>query len=226
VPTPTNTSYPAVATNAAWQKKKSLLDKGIKTNVGPALVEAEKKWKLIKFADLNDKQTLTTVADATSKLAKAKAADVAVKNARQAVSDALAVAKTQSTNKKLNSASRTALVAIVAALQDAHKRLVSMDDIVQLLTVDVNVITAQAMGTLTNLEVKQGSKILAHAKAAKLASNKTYEVTDVDWKVSAKAQLDYLKAKVSISAFDGTGVRIEKDMVIAGITGTDKIRLK
>ena len=226
MPVPADTKYPAVATNAAWQKKKSILDKGIKTKVGPALVLAEQKWKAIKFDDLKSDKINKRPDVAEAALKKAKDAWPDVVAARQAVGAAHKVAVTQSNNAKLNSASRTALKAIAVALKGAETRLANMEDILPALTVDVNNATKDALATLQNLEVKHGSQIIATAKSAALASNKSYEVKDVEWRISIDVQLTLLQKKVNVSAHDGAGRLVKKEMVLAGVKGVDEIRLK
>ncbi len=225
MPFPSDTKYPAIATNAAWQKKKSLIDKSTKTKVGPALVTAEAKWNTIKFDDLNAAKMSKTPGAAQAALDKAEAAWPAVVAARQALKAAWTVADTQAGNSKLSSASQTALKAIAKALKDADKRLDLMDDAIPAFKVDVRNATEAAMATLSNLEVKLGSKIVAHAKSAKLASNKTYEVKDITWHMPTKMTLDLLQKKVSVSAHDGSGRLVNMDLKIAGITGDDMMRL-
>jgi hypothetical protein len=225
MPYPADVKYPAIATNAAWQKKKSTLDKLHKTHVGPKLVEAARTWGLIKWQDLDDRKQSTTIAMAKDRLQKAQAAYPAVLTARDAVKDALDTATTQSRNAKLNSTSRQALTDIAKALKEAHTRLDRMSDIIATLTVDSNITAKAALGTLKNLEIKSGSKVIAWAKSAKLVG-KVYEVEDVDWKVPTKLSLDYLQKKVSVSAHDGNGMTWKEDRVIAGISGDDKLKLK
>src|SRR4051812_5099806 len=101
MPVPSDTKYPAIATNEAWQKKKSLLDKIGKTNVGPALVSAKTKWDLIKFADLNTNKKSTTVAGAQDNFTKAKAAWAQVVTARAALRTAWLLADSQVSEGKL-----------------------------------------------------------------------------------------------------------------------------
>jgi hypothetical protein len=226
MPVPSDTKYPAVATNAAWQKKKSILDKGIKTKVGPALVLAEQKWKAIDFDDLKTNTVHKRLGAAKEALKKAKVAYKASTDARAAVQAAHKLATTQSNNTKLNSASRTALKTIATALKGADDRLGQLDDVIPALMVDVNNATQTAMATLKNLEVKDGSRILAHAKSAKLASNKTYEVKDITWRIPDQMLLSLLQKKVKVSAHDGFGELINLDMTIDGLSGSDMMRLK
>jgi hypothetical protein len=226
MPYPADDKYPAIATNAAWQKKKSTLDKVHKTLVGPKLVEAEKKWKAVKWADLDDRKQSTTVAQGQSRLQKAKAAFPTIKAAQDAVKDAYTTALAQSKNSKLSTASKKALADIAKALDGAHTRLANMSDIVTILEVDSNIAATKALAVLKNVEVKLGSQVIAWGKEAKLNTDKTYLVSDVDWKVPPKMALDYLQKSVSVTAHDATGHDFARAMKITGITGTDQIRLK
>src|SRR5258708_16043821 len=67
-----NTTWPATLTDAAWQKKKSFLDKAkskTKTGLGAELTKAQAAWKLVKFDNLiATKVPMTT----PTQLAKAK----------------------------------------------------------------------------------------------------------------------------------------------------------
>jgi hypothetical protein len=226
MPLPADTSYPAIATNEAWQKKKSLIDKTGKTNVGPQLVTAKTKWAAIKFADLDSSKSSKTVAGAQANLTKAKAAWTQVVAARTALKAAWTVVDTQAANNKLAGASKAALVEISKALKAADTRLKNMDDIVGAFQIDLNNATKTAMANWTNLEIKAGSKILAHAKSAKLQTDGSYDVTGVDWTVPDKMTLDYLQKAVKVSAHDGTGQLHNQDMTIKSITGSGQMRLK
>jgi hypothetical protein len=226
MPLPADHSYPAVATNEAWQKKKSLIDKTGKTNVGPALVAAKTKWDAIPFADLDSSKTSKTVALAQTHHDKAKLAWQKVLAARTALKSAWTIVDTQATNSTLTSASKTALVAISKALKEADTRLNHMDDIVPAFEIDLRNNKKTAEANWTNLEVTSGSKILAHAKTAKQAADKSYEASDVKWTIPDKMALDWLQKKVKVSAHDGTGVLVNHDMTIIGIAGGDKLRLK
>ena len=135
------------------------------------------------------------------------------------------VADTQAGNSKLSSASQTALKAISKALKEADKRLDLMDDVIPALQVDLRNATEDALATLSNLEVKLGGKVVANAKTARRASNKTYEVKDITWRIPLKMTLDLLQKKVSVSAHDASGRLINKEMKVAGITGDDMLRL-
>ena len=49
------TAWPAALTDAAWQKKKSFMDKAkskTKTGLGAELIKAQKAWNLVKFDNL------------------------------------------------------------------------------------------------------------------------------------------------------------------------------
>lgn len=226
MPLPTITTYPVAATNETWQRKKSVTDKLIKTQVGPALVLAKQKWDAIKFEDLDSAKVAKTPKAAKAALDKAKTAWPQVGAALTAIRAAWTVADTQSRNTKLSSTSKTALTGIAKALKEAETRLDHMDDILGAFQIDLRNATEAANANWTNLEITSGSKILAHAKKAKRANDQSYEVSEVTWTVSVDDSWAYLKKKVSVSAFDGTGERIENDMTLGAITGTDRMRLK
>src|SRR5690349_20867689 len=103
MPYPKDHTYPAAATNAVWQKKKSFLDKAKaknKTGVGPKLTAAEAAWGHIPWADLDDsKNKPTTSVQSLASLNKAKAAAAKVTAAHNALVDAETTATTQSTSR-------------------------------------------------------------------------------------------------------------------------------
>ena len=67
---PTDMSYPAIATDPAWQKKKSFIDKAkssTKTGLGADLKAAELKWKAIPWKDLDAKKLAAKSAEVAQK---------------------------------------------------------------------------------------------------------------------------------------------------------------
>jgi hypothetical protein len=107
---PTNTAWPAALTNAAWQKKKSFLDKAkskTKTGLGAELTKAEAAWKQIDFKILDaTKQVIPTAKEADNKKA---AADTHLKTVVAAASKAaLAAAKKAAETKNNTALSSTA----------------------------------------------------------------------------------------------------------------------
>jgi len=240
MPYPSKTTYPTLATNASWQKKKSLLDKTVKTGVGPALVNAQSKWSLIKFTDLRVPSKWSTLEAAESALTKGKAAWKTVVAARTALKSAVTVTTTQSNNKKLSSASRTALRNIVTALKEADDRLDKMDDILPSLMVDVNVTkkayaeaqrrqqqrAAEARKSLTNVTVKMGSTLVYSGGRGKLGSDKTYLVQGGSLHINFNLALSSLQKPVSVTAKDGLGQAFSENMTLAGVRGDDVVRLK
>jgi len=85
---PTDMSYPVIATDAAWQKKKSFIDKAkasTKTGLGADLKAAELKWKAIPWKDLDaTKLAAKSVEAAQRQLDTAKAAGTAIQEAKTA----------------------------------------------------------------------------------------------------------------------------------------------
>jgi hypothetical protein len=240
MPFPKSTAYPAAATNAAWQKKKSLTDKNVKTKVGPALVTAADKWADIEFGDLKLPAKWSTVKAAEDALDKATEAWKGVVAARAALKAAITVTKTQSTNSKLSSASRTALKAILKDLEEADNRLELMDDILPALQVDVQItkkdeaeakrkrqaLEAAALNKLTDVEVKHGSTLIYSGGAGKLQKDNTYEIMGGTLKVSFDVGMSTLQKKVKVSAKDDLGRDFAKEMKLAGLRGDDMIRLE
>jgi hypothetical protein len=240
MPFPKSTAYPPTATNAAWQKKKSLLDKSVTTKVGPALTAAEQKWRAVNFADLKLPAKWSTAQAAKDALTKATAAYKTVAPARAALKSAITVATTQSANKKLSAGARTALKQIVVALKEADGRLDMMDDIIPALKVDVQITTkeeakaqqaqqqrlADARKTLSNVKVNLGSTVLFAGGKGKLGSDGTYEITGGDLRGGINLALANLQKKVRVTAKDGLGRDYAEDMTLAGVRGTDTVRLK
>jgi hypothetical protein len=239
MPFPKSTTYPAAATNATWQKKKSVTDKLIKTKVGPALLNAADKWGDINFADLKVPANWSSVKAAQDALDKANEAWKTVVAARAALKSAIAVTKTQSTNSKLSSTSRAALKAILTSLEEADDRLEKMDDIIPGLQVDVNIATkdaaeaqrkrqekeAAAFNSLSDVEVKSGSLVLFTGGAGDLQSNKSYEIKG-QLVVSVDTAWKSLQKQVTVKGKDSLGRNFEKEMKLAGVTGDNMVRLK
>ncbi len=119
---PAQHAYPAAATNKTWQAKKSTGDKILtSTGLGPKLTDAEAKWKLIKWDDMDlSKQTVSTVAGAEAALRKAETAHHIVETTvDKALRDAAAEAQVAVHNKKLSSTTQKAAQAAYDALIDA-----------------------------------------------------------------------------------------------------------
>jgi hypothetical protein len=125
---PQNTAWPATLTNAAWQKKKSFLDKAkskTKTGLGAELVKAEAAWKKINFklldASKNPMPTAKEV-DRVKKLAEDHRDDE-VKDAMEAIDDAADKAGLTKANKALSSDARKAATSIELGLKNQAKLL-------------------------------------------------------------------------------------------------------
>jgi hypothetical protein len=233
MPFPTDTKYPATATNAAWQKKKSKLDKLGATGVGALLTAAENEWKAIKFTDLDDKVRSTDLAAAKARLTKANTAYAQVVKTRKALAAAIKKAETQAKNTKLNKTSTTALAAIVSDLKKADKRLGIMDDLPGMVQIDINTLekaeaerAAKAAATLANVEIKSGGTLLATAGKGQRQPDNTYVVTDITWNVDHRMRLEFLQKKCTLKARDGDGKPFSKELTLAGIKGDDLMRFK
>ena len=125
---PTDKTYPPIATNSAWQKKKAFLDKAkaaTKTGLGAKLTTAEASWKAIAWAKL-DASALTkaaVISTAKTNLQTATTALAQVQKAKTDVQAAHAEAIKASTNAALSKPAKAAAVAIAQALQQAELRL-------------------------------------------------------------------------------------------------------
>jgi len=125
---PTDKTYPPIATNSAWQKKKAFLDKAkaaTKTGLGAKLTTAEASWKAIAWAKL-DAAALTKVAvisTAKTNLQTANTALAQVTKAKTDVQAAHAEAVKASNNAALSKPAKAAAAAIATALQQAELRL-------------------------------------------------------------------------------------------------------
>jgi hypothetical protein len=125
-------TYPPEATDAAWQKKKSFLDKaksGTKTGLGADLKAAEAEWK--KFAPLMDKLDVRSAVvggRTVEKVNTAKAAAEVIMNGQrnttsQALLKAAAKAKATSTNKALSKPAAAAALVIESKLLGLSRNL-------------------------------------------------------------------------------------------------------
>ena len=135
--------WPAEATNAAWQKKKSFLDKAkskTKTGLGEELVKAEAAWKKINFdaldvrsapGKLGNPAKFKSPADFDNAKAKATTHITTVVNpASKAILTAAAKATATKNNSALSSTAKTAAGAIEAKLlaQSRLLRDLKLDD--------------------------------------------------------------------------------------------------
>jgi hypothetical protein len=118
---PSNTAWPAALTNAAWQKKKSFLDKAkskTKTGLGAELAKAETAWKQVDFKILDaSKNPMPRVVDAEN-AKKAAAAHLKTVVGAASAAALLAAKKAADTknNKSLSSDARKAAAEIEKGL--------------------------------------------------------------------------------------------------------------
>jgi hypothetical protein len=115
--------YPDALKDAAWQKKKSWLDKNVKTKtgLGPALVAAATAWDAIDFSKLVfDPKTMGPRGVVNFKKAKTAAEEQVKKvpNAVEKVKKAHELAKACNTNNKLSKDARDAAGVLVTKLND------------------------------------------------------------------------------------------------------------
>jgi len=181
---PTDKTYPVTATNKAWQKKKSFIDKAkasTKTGLGAALLTAEARWAGIPWKDLDaSTQTVGSVEGAQRNLAKAKTALIKLNAAKKALVVAKSKAMTTKTNKALSKAAQLAASNIDLALGQAAKRLdkISLSDFEDALE------KAQkaAIINMTKINVYDGRNVVMTGGSATW-DRKVLKVSGVAWKV-------------------------------------------
>jgi hypothetical protein len=129
------TAYPAELKNAAWQKKKSFIDKAkasTKTGLGAALTKAEQEWGKIKFAALAAKPSdaLSERIASESKAFAQKYHQGQVEVARKALLAAGKLASTTSHNTALSKTARAAALDLSnkMARQALRLQLIKFDD--------------------------------------------------------------------------------------------------
>ena len=130
-----NTTWPPALTDAAWQKKKSFMDKAkskTKTGLGAELTKAQNAWKLIKFDTLIAAKVPMTTPDQVdhAKAAAQTHKDTVAAAASKAAIAAAAKAKTVQGIKGLSSTAKTAAASLETGLlaQAAHIRDIKFDD--------------------------------------------------------------------------------------------------
>lgn len=129
---PNNITWPAALTNAAWQKKKSFLDKAkskTKTGLGAELLKAEAAWKGINFKSLDASKNPMPTAKEVDRLKKLAEdhLDDAVKDAIEAIEEAADKAGTTKVNKGLSSDARKAATSIESGLKVQAKLLTDIN---------------------------------------------------------------------------------------------------
>lgn len=180
---PADRTYPANATNAVWQKKKSFLDKAkssTKTGLGDTLKAAELAWKAIPWADLDaSDKTAVTPAGAERLLAKAKLALVKVGTAKVALKAAKLQAKNTKINKALSKPAMAAAAQIEIDLNTAINRLatVKLTDFESLATKVQN----ESVTKLWNISVSSGNAVVMTGATATW-DRKAFKVAGVVWK--------------------------------------------
>jgi beta-glucosidase-like glycosyl hydrolase len=215
---PADITYPAIATNAAWQKKKSFIDKSkssTKTGLGAALIDAEAKWKLIPWAKMDaSKLSWANVKQAQQRLADAKAAHEKVVAAKNSVLAAKKQAAATAINKALSKPAQTAAAAIEVELQKAQDRL----DKVDLKDIESLVQKAEAATNLPDLvpliviTVKMDGQRLAYTAGQGGGSwyrdTHTVRATKLKWNDGLKPE-SLVGKQVSIEA--GLGIKLTPD---------------
>ena len=212
---PADIKYPAIATNAAWQKKKSFIDKAkasTKTGLGDDLKKAEAAWNGIPWAELDAaKLKATDIQAAEANLTKAKAALAKVATANAALSIAKVDANHQATNKALSKTAQAAALAIFTALQGAQNRLATVK------VTDFEHAIAQVVMQLSKISVKQGNIEVATGGYATW-DHKVLKVAGFAWKTGNAATYKGKALTVSAKATDGAA--FQNDMKFESASGS------
>lgn len=180
---PADRTYPANATNAAWQKKKSVLDKAMsdtKTGLGATLKEAELAWKAIPWADLDaSTKTAATPAGAAKLRETAEEALKKVTDAKDKLKAAKEQAKQSKLNKKLSKGAMNAAAQIEIDLNTAINRLgtVKLTDFDTL----VQKVQNEAVTKLRSISVSVGNTVVMTGTTATW-DRKLFKVSGVVWK--------------------------------------------
>ena len=208
---PNDMTYPKAATQAAWDKGKTLADKASSktkhTGLGPALKAAQEAWDKIPFAVLLPAPAkIKTVEDAREAKKKAEEAiDKEVAAAFKAAGKARDLADTVSKNKLLSSNSVKAATAAHSALVSLMLRrgafeTVDFDGLIENMQAKANRAYALALGQLTDLEFKSGKDVVATATAG-VWDKRQLKTSGTVWK-KGKAK-DYLGKKLTVEGKQG-----------------------
>jgi hypothetical protein len=228
---PKDTTYPKAATQAAWDKGKSLADKASSktkhTGLGPALKAAQEAWAKIPLAVLVPAPAkLKSVDDVKEAQKKAEAAiDNEVDKAFEAVRKARDLADTVSKNKLLSKDSAKAAAAAYSALASLafHRgefNTVDFDQLLETRQAEANRAYALALGQLTDLEFKSGKDVVATASAG-VWNKKELKTSGTVWKPGKKAK-DYIGKKLTVEGRQGADDHnVER---ISGQTNSPKAR--
>lgn len=186
---PDDMTYPATATDAAWQKKKGFLDKAkakTKTGLGATLKTAEASWKAIPWKDLDaSKKTAGTPATAEKLRETAELALVKVSQAKDDLEAAQKLAKTTKTIKGLSKTASTAAATIETDLGKAIKRL----DKIGLTDFDDLIKKVQAQGIISVIKISvSDGKTQVMTGTAATWDRKILKVSGVTWKGGADAK--------------------------------------
>ena len=220
MPLPTDRTYPPKATNAAWQKKKTLADKAAKkTGLGPKLTAAQASWKDISWNDLDfSRHTPKNAEEANANLVKARKAAIYVFGVRGKLDEASASAKTVSGNKSLSKQARNYAATIETELEQAEKRLAVVNEALVKEFADAAKRLEEAKRELTDVELYDGRTLLG--KAAKADhDHKVVTIAAVDWKVPANARIAMVGRTLNVRATAGDRTLFVEDMKVAVANG-------
>lgn len=197
---PTDKTYPAAATNTAWQKKKGVLDKAkaaTKTGLGATLTAAETAWKGIPWADLDaSKKTAGTPSGAEKLKETAEEALKKVATAKTKLTLAKNKAATTKTTSGLSSGAKTAAGQIETALENALSRLddIKLTDFDQL----IEKVKTDTVTNLKDISVSDGKSVVLTGTSATW-DRKEVKVKGVVYKGANTAE-NLKGKKVTVSA--------------------------
>lgn len=222
---PQNTVYPARGTNAAWQKKKSFLDKAkakTKTGLGDKLTKAEAAWKKIRWTELDaSKQLAHHSLTATANKTKAAAVMVLVAETMHRIDEAAAEANIQMGNKALSKTAQAAAQQISADLHEAHQRLQG----VNLTDFDAVIKRLSDKEHLKDVEIYVRKDLWATAASGTWVDASTVEVKSPKWGAGGKPDT-WMKGKtVSLRGEYANGTKFATPMIVEEISES-KLTLK
>ena len=241
---PDDKTYPLVAKNKEWQKKKSFLDKAkkaTKTGLGELLVKAEAGWGKIRWAqlDLAEFPRIETVGEAQAHEARATLADNHQKTVQLALKTAETKAKEVANNQALSTVARNYATTVANALKAARGRLktISITEFEeevqrqQRLQLAREHQAAEYRANLYEVSVvtrgRQDNLELFTAARATRNTNDTIVIEGPDWAGRRRGFIDFAGGAVTITAKHGDDAVFRNDMEIGSMSSDgSKVTLK
>jgi hypothetical protein len=239
---PDDHTYPVIATNKAWQKKKSFTDKAkkaTKTGLGALLTKAETEWAKINWMhlDLAEVGKIKGEVEAQDHLERAMRANNQQLRVQEHVKAAEKQAKLVAENNALSQPARTAATNIANQLKLARQRLKLINiqefnnEVERQHDLDEQAAQRQyAYRTqLANVSVttrKLNQEIIT-APAALIKENGAVEITQATWHLRGQRQLDFVEAEVTVQATRTDNSNYANDMQIASMAmGGSKVTFR